>query len=96
MEGCPSSPAKNKDELVRLWTRKSLHRPTWKYSMTEEGKESLLALETTSSSVRLFCTMNCAKSPTTLELGVTYDYEKHWKGRKGVKILDGDVGSGEK
>lgn len=36
------------------------------------GKLRLPARSTTECSVRLFCTMNCARSPTTLLLGVTW------------------------
>ena len=35
------------------------------------GKESCSARSTSVCSVSLFCTMNCARSPTTLLLGVT-------------------------
>mmetsp|Transcript_1370 Transcript_1370/g.4649 ORF Transcript_1370/g.4649 Transcript_1370/m.4649 type:complete len:288 (+) Transcript_1370:889-1752(+) len=40
-------------------------------STTLLGNESVSALSTTSFSSSLFCTMNCARSPTTLLLGVT-------------------------
>jgi hypothetical protein len=39
--------------------------------MTEVGKEREPARAFTSSAVSLFCTMNCARSPTIFELGVT-------------------------
>jgi len=39
--------------------------------MTELGKESSSARARTSASLSLFWTMNCARSPTTLEEGVT-------------------------
>ncbi len=40
-------------------------------SMTELGKDSSPALSSTSCRVSLFCTMNWARSPTTLDDGVT-------------------------
>lgn len=43
----------------------------WRNSNTDFGKESSSALATTSSSSNLFDTINCAKSPTTLDDGVT-------------------------
>ena len=52
----------------------------WKYSTTLVGKLRVLAFSTTSSSLRWFCTINCARSPTTLELGVTC-----WGGGGGKK-----------
>lgn len=45
-------------------------RPS-KYSTTDDGKLSSSAFSSRLSSSRLFCTMNCARSPTTFELGVT-------------------------
>ena len=39
--------------------------------MTELGKERVSACACTASSLSLLATMNCAKSPTTLEEGVT-------------------------
>mmetsp|Transcript_27434 Transcript_27434/g.89805 ORF Transcript_27434/g.89805 Transcript_27434/m.89805 type:complete len:210 (-) Transcript_27434:2352-2981(-) len=47
--------------------------PIWPcmYSTTEEGKLSCSACTSTASSSSSFCTINCARSPTTLELGVT-------------------------
>lgn len=36
-----------------------------------EGSERLSALSTSSCSLRLFWTINCARSPTTLDDGVT-------------------------
>eukprot|EP00906_Rhabdomonas_costata_P002782 RCo004328 len=43
-----------------------------KYSTTLLGKDSVSAFSSTAASLSLFCTMNCARSPTTLELGVTF------------------------
>ena len=43
----------------------------WKYSTTLVGKESVSACSTTEVASRLFATKNCARSPTTLEDGVT-------------------------
>mmetsp|Transcript_25339 Transcript_25339/g.59120 ORF Transcript_25339/g.59120 Transcript_25339/m.59120 type:complete len:219 (+) Transcript_25339:357-1013(+) len=43
----------------------------WKNSTTEEGKLSVAACSCTAFSSRPLVTMNCAKSPTTLEEGVT-------------------------
>ena len=40
--------------------------------MTELGKERVAACSFTSSEVSLFCTMNWARSPTILLLGVTW------------------------
>ena len=40
--------------------------------MTELGKERVAACSFTSSEVNLFCTMNWARSPTILLLGVTW------------------------
>ena len=44
---------------------------TWKYSTTEVGKESSEACSRTCASLRLLVAINCARSPTTLEEGVT-------------------------
>jgi hypothetical protein len=46
--------------------------------MTEVGKEREPALAFTSSAVSLFCTMNCARSPTIFELGVTCTQIWNW------------------
>ena len=43
----------------------------WKYSTTLEGKESVSACARTPSSSRPLAAMNCARSPTTLDDGVT-------------------------
>ena len=45
---------------------------TWRNSMTELGKERVAACSFTSSEGNLFCTMNWARSPTILLLGVTW------------------------
>ena len=41
------------------------------YSTTDDGKDSSSARASTVSAVSLFCTKNCAKSPTTFDDGVT-------------------------
>lgn len=43
----------------------------WKNSTTLVGRDSVSACSTRLCSSRLFCTINCARSPTTLLLGVT-------------------------
>mmetsp|Transcript_24533 Transcript_24533/g.62564 ORF Transcript_24533/g.62564 Transcript_24533/m.62564 type:complete len:251 (-) Transcript_24533:366-1118(-) len=43
----------------------------WKNSTTDDGNESESACARTAASSRLLVTMNCARSPTTLEEGVT-------------------------
>lgn len=45
-------------------------------STTDRGKDNSSALSSTSALVRLFCTMNWAKSPTILEDGVTWEGER--------------------
>lgn len=42
-------------------------------STTDRGNDSSSALSSTSALVRLFCTMNWAKSPTIFEDGVTWE-----------------------
>ena len=56
----------------------------WRNSTTEEGKASSAALSWTDSLVKLFWTMNWARSPTTLELGVTLNNQTN----KNVYILN--------
>mmetsp|Transcript_14871 Transcript_14871/g.45023 ORF Transcript_14871/g.45023 Transcript_14871/m.45023 type:complete len:283 (-) Transcript_14871:1096-1944(-) len=47
-------------------------RAPWKNSTTEEGNDKEAASLLTSSAVRELVTMNCARSPTVLEEGVTF------------------------
>mmetsp|Transcript_5584 Transcript_5584/g.11376 ORF Transcript_5584/g.11376 Transcript_5584/m.11376 type:complete len:287 (-) Transcript_5584:1444-2304(-) len=49
----------------------------WKKSTTESGKERVAACARTASVSRSLDTMNCARSPTTLELGVTFTMSPH-------------------
>lgn len=50
-------------------------------STTERGKDNSSALSSTSARVREFCTMNCARSPTILEEGVTWRKGKRGEGQ---------------
>jgi hypothetical protein len=48
------------------------------YSTTDEGNESSAARSTTECSSSLFATMNWARSPTTLDEGVTWGAGGGW------------------
>lgn len=63
----------------RTFDLKGSGKPPWgmpmcpcRNSTTERGKDNSSALSSTSARVREFCTMNCARSPTILEEGVTW------------------------
>ena len=55
-------------------------------STTDRGKDSSSALSSTSALVRLFCTMNWAKSPTILEDGVTWERERQKRVNKRANV----------
>lgn len=69
----------------------------WKNSTTLVGRDSVSACSTRLCSSRLFCTINCARSPTTLLLGVTCSKRGHWCDTLHIGHLDdvthGPVGS---
>mmetsp|Transcript_6552 Transcript_6552/g.11308 ORF Transcript_6552/g.11308 Transcript_6552/m.11308 type:complete len:227 (+) Transcript_6552:810-1490(+) len=63
---------------LSTWVRSGSGKPPggwprrpWKYSTTEVGKERVAALSSRECCSSSFCTMNCARSPTTFEVGVT-------------------------